>query len=141
MKCPRCSVDLVAHYQHGIEIDICSGCNGRWLGHDELEALEATVPSTPEQRRATIQYSRRQSEFLCPVCSKQMVSFNYRAYSLELDACEDDHGYWLDAGEDGKIRDIIEDRVRGLERAASAEQSWGRFLSGLKGRGGRSGRR
>ena len=141
MKCPRCSVELVVNYEHGIEIDHCPGCNGRWLGHDELETLEATVPSTPEQRRATIQYSRRQSEFACPVCSKQMVSFNYRAYSLELDACGDDHGYWLDAGEDGKVRDIIEDRVRGLERAASAEQSWGRFLSGLKGRGGRSGRR
>jgi hypothetical protein len=35
------------------------------------------------------------------------------------------------------VRDIINDRVRGLERSASAEAAWGGFLRGLKGgRGG-----
>jgi hypothetical protein len=66
-----------------------------------------------------------------------MRAFNYRAYSLELDTCPDEHGYWLDAGEEGRVRDIINDRVRGLDRAASAEAAWGSFLNGLKkGKGG-----
>jgi len=42
-----------------------------------------------------------------------MTAFNYRAYNLELDVCSQEHGYWLDAGEDGRVRDIIEERVRG----------------------------
>ena len=65
-----------------------------------------------------------------------MTAFNYRAYNLELDTCEDEHGFWLDAGEEARVGEIIQERVRGLARAASAEAAWGRFLGGLRGRGG-----
>ena len=44
----------------------------------------------------------------------------------------DEHGYWLDAGEEGRVRDIIEERVKGLARARDAEAGWGRFLGGLR---------
>jgi hypothetical protein len=64
-----------------------------------------------------------------------MTAFNYRAYGLELESCDAQHGFWLDAGEDSSVRDIIEERVRGLQRAASAEASWDRFLDGLGGKG------
>jgi len=48
MKCPRCHADLVPEQEyHGIEVDRCPSCDGRWLDHDELDQLEATVPSTP----------------------------------------------------------------------------------------------
>lgn len=119
----------------GIEVDRCPACNGRWLDKEELDELEATVPSTAEERRATIEYGERKGELDCPVCGKRMIAFDYRAYDLELDSCEE-HGYWLDAGEEGRVRDIIAERVRGLSRAASAEVAWGRFLGGLKGGGG-----
>lgn len=138
MNCPRCHLNLIVEYHHGIEVDRCPTCNGRWLDHHELDALEASVPSTPEERRATIQYARRQSELACPVCGKTMIAFNYRAYNLELDTCQDEHGFWLDAGEEGRVRDIIEERVRGLNRAASAEAAWDDFPARLKG-GGRGG--
>ena len=65
-----------------------------------------------------------------------MTAFNYRAYDLELDTCEDEHGFWLDVGEEGRVRDIIDERVRGLERSASSEASWDKFLDGLGGGGG-----
>ena len=135
MKCPRDDVDLLIEHHHGIEVDHCPSCNGRWLDHEQLDHLEATVPSTEEQRVATIQYARRDSELGCPVCGKQMIAFNYRAYNLELDTCEDEHGFWLDAGEDGRVRDIIEERIKGLRRSASAEAAWDGFLDGLRGSG------
>ena len=138
MQCPRCRVDLTIEHHRGIEVDHCPSCNGRWLDHHELDQLEATVPSDPTQRRATIQYARRQSELNCPVCGKLMTAFNYRAYNLELDTCSDQHGFWLDAGEEGRVRDIIEERIKGLARAASAEAAWGTFMEGLKGGQGRS---
>ncbi len=138
MKCPRDDIDLLIEHHHGIEVDHCPTCNGRWLDHHELDHLEATVPSTEEQRIATIQYARRDSELKCPVCDKQMIAFNYRAYNLELDTCEDEHGFWLDAGEDGRVRDIIEERIKGLQRSATAEASWDGFLDGLRG-GGKGG--
>ena len=141
MQCPRCHADLVTEQEyHGIEVDRCPSCDGRWLDHDELDLIEATVPSTPEERRATIRYAEHKSELNCPVCGKPMTAFDYRAYNLELDAC-DDHGFWLDAGEEARVREIIEERVRGLARAQSAEASWSHFLHGLKGHRGLFGRR
>ena len=139
MKCPRCSVDLLEEHHHGIEVDHCPSCNGRWLDHHELDELEATVPSTDSQRRATIQYAKRESNIDCPICGKVMLAFNYRAYDLELDTCEDEHGFWMDAGETGRVRDIIEERIKGLSRAASAEAAWDGFLDGLRGGGRRGG--
>ena len=138
MNCPRCNLLLQVEHHDGIEVDHCPNCNGRWLDHHELDQLEATVPSTEAERRATIQYARRASELTCPVCSLPMTAFNYRAYNLEIDSCKDEHGFWLDAGEDGKVKDIIEERIRGLARAASAEAAWGGFLKGLRGMRGRS---
>jgi Zn-finger nucleic acid-binding protein len=130
MQCPRCSTVLQIERYEGIEVDRCPSCNGRWLDHDELDQLEATVASEAE-RRATIVYSPRASELACPKCGKRMTTFDYRAYNLELDTCEDGHGFWLDAGEEGRVRDIVEERVRGLARADSAEKAWGHFLASM----------
>jgi Zn-finger nucleic acid-binding protein len=136
MKCPRDATELVIEQHHGIEVDHCPSCNGRWLDHHELDHLEATVPSTAADRLATIQYAKRASELACPVCGNAMTAFNYRAYNLELDTCKEQHGFWLDAGEDGRVRDIIEERIQGLGRSASAEAAWDGFLDGLRGRRG-----
>ncbi len=132
MKCPRCQADLIAEVEyHGIEVDRCPSCEGRWLDSDELDQLEATVASTEQERRATIRYAERRSELQCPVCGNPMTSFNYRAYNLELDTC-DGHGFWLDGGEEGRVREIIAERVRDLARSESAEASWAHFLGGLR---------
>jgi Zn-finger nucleic acid-binding protein len=138
VNCPRDGAELRVETNHGIEVDHCPECNGRWLDHHELDRLEATVSSTEEERVATIEYAVRQSDLACPQCAQPMRTFNYRAYALELDACDEQHGFWLDAGEDGRVRDIIKERVQGLQRARNAEAGWGRFLDGLGG-GGRGG--
>jgi len=131
LKCPRDQAELVVEMHHDIEVDRCPDCNGRWLENDELGALEATVASDDE-RRGMIDYAKQASELLCPVCSKKMVAFNYRAYNLQLDTCEEQHGYWLDAGEEGRVRDVMEERVQGLARSATAEEAWGQFLGRVK---------
>ena len=135
MKCPRDNTLLAVETHSAIEVDHCPTCNGRWLDHHELDHLEATVAPNAADRFATIQYAKRASELACPVCGKAMTAFNYRAYNVELDTCREQHGFWLDAGEDGRVRDIIEERIRGLQRSASAEAAWGGFLDGLRGSG------
>ena len=132
-SCPRDNTPLATETQLGIEIDRCPSCNGRWLDYNELDQLEATVPSTEAERRATIEYGEHNGDLKCPICGERMTAFNYRAYNVELDVCPQEHGYWLDAGEDGRVRDIIAERVQGLARAASAEAAWGGFLAHLKG--------
>lgn len=132
MNCPRDNTPLKIESHMGIEVDRCAACNGRWLDNAELDQLEATVTSTEAERRATIEYGEITSELKCPRCDKKMKQFNYRAYDLELDACPDDHGYWLDSGEEGRVRDIIAERVRDLARSADAEAGWSSFLGGLR---------
>ncbi len=131
LKCPRDGSELTIEMHNSIEVDHCPQCNGRWLENDELGQLESKV-ADEEQRSGMIDYAKQPSELLCPVCDKQMVAFNYRAYNLNLDTCEDQHGYWLDAGEEGRVRDVMEERVRGLERSATAEEAWGNFLGRIK---------
>ena len=128
LKCPRDQTELAVEKHRDIEVDRCPTCNGRWLDHHELAALEATAARGEDERAGTVEYAKRPSELDCPVCGKRMRAFNYRAYNLEIDTCEDEHGFWLDAGEEGQLRDVMEERVRGLARAASAEESWGKFL-------------
>ncbi|MGI8925257.1 MAG: zf-TFIIB domain-containing protein [Tepidiformaceae bacterium] len=132
MQCPHGHGELNVEHHQAIEVDHCPVCNGRWLDHHELDQLEATGAPDPGDRRGMIEYSKRASTLNCPACGKRMTAFNYRANALELDFCDDEHGYWLDGGEEGRVRDLIEERVRDLYRAASAEQSWGEFLGGLR---------
>lgn len=137
MDCPRGHGALIVEHHAGIEVDRCETCGGRWLDAHELDALEATV-AHEDARRGMVAYARRPSELRCPVCGRPMVAFNYRANNLELDTCPDEHGYWLDAGESDRVRDLVEQRVRDLDRAATAEASWRGFMEKLRGdrRGG-----
>ena len=128
MLCPRDGATLTIEKHQGIEVDRCPACNGRWLDHHELATLEATVAANEDERAGTVEYAKHASELDCPVCGKRMRAFNYRAYNLEIDTCEEEHGFWLDAGEEGQLRDVMEERVRGLARASSAEESWRKFL-------------
>ena len=78
MQCPKDGTDLIEERMHGIEVDHCGTCNGRWLDHHELDELEATRADEGE-RRGTIRFADRESELSCPVCGEPMAAFNYRA--------------------------------------------------------------
>ena len=59
--------------------------------------------------------------------------------NVVIETCERCLVNWLDAGEADRVRDLIQQRVRDLNRAANAEASWGGFLGKLRGdrKGGR----
>jgi len=135
MQCPRDGATLIEKRVHGIELEQCPDCQGRWLDHDELGALETTSAKDEAYRGGTVQFSNRESDLDCPVCGQRMTVFNYRAYNVELDTCDGEHGFWLDAGEDDRVRDVIADRVRGLNRAVQAEAAWDNLVRGVGGGG------
>lgn len=134
LKCPRDCGELTVTKELGIEIDSCGVCGGAWYEDEELAELEATVTDDPDHRRGMIDYAKRESELSCPECGAKMRAFNYRAYDLELDACEEAHGFWLDVDEAARVRDVMKERVAGLSRSASAQEAWNRAKQG--GRGG-----
>lgn len=138
LACPRDGTALVAERVQGIEVDRCPACRGLWLDAHELGELEATR-TDDDTRRGMVDYARRDSDLRCPVCGKAMAAFNYRAHNLELDTCDDEHGYWLDAGEDREVLAVLQARARGLRRIPAAEAAWHNARRGGRG-GGMMGR-
>lgn len=133
--CPRDGSVLAAERMHGIEVERCPSCRGVWLDAHELGELEAKR-ADEETRRGMVGYAQRASELRCPACGNAMTAFNYRGHHLELDTCDDEHGYWLDAGEDREVLAVIEARRRGLRRVPAAEAAWHAARRGGRGDGG-----
>lgn len=134
LNCPRDATALEMGKEHDVEVDRCPKCEGAWYDDEELSLLEATV-ADEDDRRGMIDYAKRESELTCPVCSKPMRAFNYRAHNLELDACTDEHGFWLDSGESKRVQEVMRERVDGLQRGVSAQAAWNK----AKGQGGGKG--
>lgn len=130
MKCPRCNVTLKLEKYRGIEVDKCSGCEGMWLDHPELGELEDKV-FDEGLVKGTMRFTSNSGDLLCPTCGKHMHWFRYRHYNLELDFCEEEHGFWLDKGEERRVLEIMEQRGKDLKRSASAEVEWNKFLSNI----------
>jgi Zn-finger nucleic acid-binding protein len=73
-----------------------------------------------------------EGELVCPKCEGRMQRFHYRAYNLELDFCEKEHGAWLDAGEERRVLELMQQRIKDLGRKAKAETEWDNFLAKLR---------
>jgi Zn-finger nucleic acid-binding protein len=128
MHCPRCDVELEVEQYKGIEIDRCPNCQGMWLDYTELDQLEDIVFDVDELK-GTMVYSPRTGELLCPRCKQPMKAFAYRAYyDLELDFCPEEHGFWLDAGEEKRVLELMRQTEKDLKRKATAEAEWANFL-------------
>jgi Zn-finger nucleic acid-binding protein len=61
-----------------------------------------------------------------------MRRFQYRAYDLEMDFCEDGHGYWLDDEGDKRVLELMKKEEAGLERKVLAEDRWTSYLQHLR---------
>lgn len=128
MHCPRCNHDLKAEMYKGIEVDRCSRCQGMWLDYGELDQMEDTVLDKDEVK-GTMVFRSVAGELHCPKCDNKMQRFLYRAYNLELDSCEKGHGTWLDAGEEKKVLELMEQRIKDLTRKNQAEAEWSTLVT------------
>ena len=127
LNCPRCKVALNEKKFKDIDVDHCPQCKGLWLEFHELDQLEDHSMDS-DDTKGMLEYARRESDISCPHCNEVMETFNYRAHNLPIDHCTNEHGYWLDEGEEKKVLDIMKQRVRDLKRSSSAEESWSKFL-------------
>ena len=131
MNCPRCNCELAVENHQGIEVDRCPNCGGMWLDYGELDQLEDTVLDK-DKLKGSLMFRSFQTELACPKCGGRMQRFYYRANNLELDFCEEGHGWWLDADEERRVLELMEQRIKDLDRKAKAETEWGNFLAKLR---------
>lgn len=129
MKCPKCETTLVKKYYKGImEIDYCPACRGMWLDFDELDRLEDTVYQD-DLNKGSLIHREIVQHWKCPVCDEKLFEFQYRLYDLKLDICSNDHGFWLDAGEDERVVQIMKNHAIHIHRKKGAESEWKQLLN------------
>lgn len=132
MKCPDCDVELVQGKRDGIEMEICPSCKGMWLTCLELAQLEDEVFDFGDEEKGSLMLGSMPTTRKCPQCGKLMKSFEYRFYDLQMDFCEELHGYWLDADEDKRVLELMIKEEKNLGRKVLAEDRFAAHLRYLR---------
>lgn len=123
MDCPACGKALSEFEAGGLKVDICrDGCGGVWFDWFELSkvdepseevgnALLALCPQTG----VTPGSAQRQ----CPRCAGQPMQRHYFSVrrQVQVDECPACGGFWLDAGELGRIRALFASEESAREAA------------------------
>ncbi|WKZ36890.1 MAG: zf-TFIIB domain-containing protein [Anaerolineales bacterium] len=132
MNCPKCNSELVKKFYKGmIEVEACPTCRGMWLDFHELDQLEDTAFSQDVYKGSLVHFQTK-TNYPCPHCGLELDEFQYRLYDLKLDTCaENDHGFWLDAGEDERVMAIMQKRANEIQRKINAEAEWKQMLKGM----------
>jgi Zn-finger nucleic acid-binding protein len=132
MKCPDCNAELVQKKRDGIEMEICPSCQGMWLSRQELAQLEDEVFDFGDDEKGSLMLGSEPSSRKCPQCASPMNSFQYRLYDLEMDFCEQQHGYWLVADEDKRVLELMRTEEKNLGRKVLAEDRFAAHLTYLR---------
>lgn len=132
MKCPVCNTSLVQTKRSGVQMEICPSCQGMWLTRQELTALEDEIFDFGDDEKGSLMLGSEPTMLKCPQCGKALKSFQYRLYDLDMDFCEDGHGFWLTADEDKRVLDLMKKEERNLGRTVLAEDRWAAHMRYLQ---------
>jgi len=103
MQCPACREELLIVEYEGVELDVCTRCDGFWFDADELDillTLHGLPGPRPEKALAEAPAGRR-ARRRCPRCRRRMREI-VRPGSpgpVTLDRCPRGDGLWFDRGE------------------------------------------
>jgi Zn-finger nucleic acid-binding protein len=131
--CVKCTATLEKQQVHGVEVDSCPERHGMWLDVLELDHIE-DKGFDEDELKGSLVFRRVTSNERCPHCRSQLERFQYRLNDLHLDYCPNKHGYWLDAGEDLRVIELMDKREIDMERKASAEANWNETLERMRSR-------
>lgn len=114
MECPVCGKQLQQMTAGDVTVDVCKGgCGGIWFDNFELKKFDESHESAGEQllkierdESLTIDHSKRLN---CPKCSNVVMMRHFFSVKkqAEVDECPGCGGFWLDAGELYKIRNLF----------------------------------
>jgi Zn-finger nucleic acid-binding protein len=107
MRCPQCDVDLNASDlgKYGfVVVDECSKCHGIWFDKGELDKLDESIWIDVEELPMN---KARGPVRTCPKCEQRLTPLAPKdAPDLVVDKCEACQGFWLDAGEFERMREV-----------------------------------
>jgi Zn-finger nucleic acid-binding protein len=117
-------VELAPAVRHGIKVQSCPACKGSWFSSQEFKALEDRAFDLDEHAKGTLVFNPEPTTQACPECGAALTRFNYRDYDLEIEFCQQGHGYWLQEGEDSRVLKLMASEERAIDRSQSAEDRW-----------------
>jgi Zn-finger nucleic acid-binding protein len=118
--------------RHKIAVHACPTCQGMWFESRELEELEDEAFDFGEHAKGTLVPSSTRTAFKCPECGGALARFQYRFYDLEMEFCESQHGYWLEADEDTRVLELMRLEEKDLARKLTAEDRWAATLKRMR---------
>lgn len=134
MKCPKCSsIALVKQVRHGLEVESCPKCHGMFLECDELDKLE-DQSFDDDAQKGSLMFSSVPTHHQCPKCEGKLKRFQYRLYDLTLEFCEWGDGFWMDANEESRVLDLMNQRKGDVQRTRDIEQDWRSTIRHFKSR-------
>ena len=105
--CPKCRTSILQEKMLSDDethIDVCPDCRGGWFDARELaRILSCAVEDLHVARDA------ERTSCICPKCGIPLAKIDYPETQIEVDACDECSGVWLDKGE---FRGINERRAR-----------------------------
>ncbi|HCE47020.1 MAG TPA: hypothetical protein DET40_26020 [Lentisphaeria bacterium] len=102
LKCPKCGIcELEPQVHDGVNVELCSKCNGVWLHKGELNKIAHPHEGDLEYCSVDHIEEDRISDFYCPSCHDiKLKKVNFISYSeIILEYCTKCEGIWLDRGE------------------------------------------
>jgi Zn-finger nucleic acid-binding protein len=132
LKCPRCDAELLPAVRHKVPVHACPSCKGMWLKRRELEELEDEAFDFGEHAKGTLVPSSTPTRLKCPECDASLRLFQYRFYDLQMQFCENQHGYWLEDEEDTRVLELMKREETDLRRKLRAEDRWAATLRRMR---------
>ncbi len=120
MKCPRCGSALNSVEYDGVQIEVCTGCQGEWLHAGELQKIvehheevftPAEIASLDAVNKEIFTAEKcDHDELNCPHCeSVPMEHFNYGDTSgIILHKCPECGGIWTDKDQLKKLEMLVD---------------------------------
>ena len=105
--CPECQLPLQAKCHHGVDLDLCAGCNGAWFDVTELSAVLLGPARRPTAYTVRFDESNLRpltsSALACPVCGTGSLS---RAVwgNVSASQCRTCQGIWISASSIEQLR-------------------------------------
>lgn len=115
MKCPACSNQLQKKTVEDITVDVCDGgCGGIWFDNFEIKKFDEPHESAGQalldvQKDDSIKIDP-EKRLNCPKCENMVMMRHFFSVkrAVLVDECPNCAGFWLDAGELGKIRSLFD---------------------------------
>jgi Zn-finger nucleic acid-binding protein len=134
MNCPACGNVLEQMTVGDVTVDVCQrGCGGIWFDNFELQKFDEPNESAGEQlldierdESIIVDHTKRLN---CPKCDGIVMMRHFFSVKneVEVDECPGCGGFWLDAGELGKIRSLFNSEE---ERHQAAHQYFTEIFGG-----------